>query len=69
MSNTTLNWRKSSKSVGQGACVELAKLDTGEIAMRNSNRPNLGYITFTQDEVDAFLEGAKACEFDDMTVA
>ena len=35
-------WRKSQRSNSQGACVELARLDTATVAMRNSRDPQRG---------------------------
>jgi hypothetical protein len=59
-------WRKSSYSGGNGgACVEVAVLADG-IAVRNSNRPDAGTIIFTPAEIDAFLKGVKAGEFNDL---
>jgi hypothetical protein len=62
-----LAWRKSSFSADQGACVELAPLPDGRVAVRNSNHPGAGTIYFTRREVDAWLRGARAGEFDDLT--
>jgi hypothetical protein len=62
-----LAWRKSSFSADQGACVELAPLPDGGVAVRNSNHPDAGTVVFTRPEVDAWLKGAKAGEFDDLT--
>ena len=59
-----VSWRKSSFSAG-GECVELAKLPGGTIVVRNSNAPGAGVVTFTPGEINAFLLGAKAGEFDD----
>jgi hypothetical protein len=60
----TTRWRKSSFST-VGECVEVAVLDDGSIGVRNSNRPGAGMVAFTRAEVDAFLKGVKAGEFDD----
>ena len=57
-------WRKSSFSAA-GSCVELAQLPDGRIAIRNSNAPSDGITFFTRVEIDAFLKGAKAGEFDE----
>jgi Domain of unknown function (DUF397) len=60
----TLEWRKSSFSQGtEGSCVEVAPLNGGR-AVRNSNHPDLGMVTFNDAEWDAFLKGVKAGEFD-----
>lgn len=61
----TAPWRKSSFSTHQGACVEAAPLADGSIAVRNSNRPQAGVVFFTRAEMDAWIKGVKAGEFDD----
>lgn len=61
-------WRKSSFSGDQGACVEAAALDDGCIVVRNSNHPEAGVIHFTRTEMDAWIRGVKAGEFDDLGV-
>lgn len=60
-----LSWRKSSFSA-EGNCVELASTPDGGVAIRNSNDPAAGAVSFTRAEIEAFLLGAKAGEFDDM---
>ncbi|MPZ64502.1 MAG: DUF397 domain-containing protein [Pseudonocardiaceae bacterium] len=59
-------WRTSSFSNGTGACVEVAPLDDGRIAMRNSKTPDAGVVFFTRAEMDAYIKGVKAGEFDDL---
>ncbi|MEV5680427.1 DUF397 domain-containing protein [Streptomyces sp. NPDC052179] len=62
-------WRKSSFSGDQGACVEVAPLSDGRIVVRNSNHPKAGVVFFTRTEMDAWIRGAKAGEFDDLGTA
>jgi hypothetical protein len=58
-------WRKASFSDANQNCVQLA--DTGStILIRDSKHPDQGQLTFTRNELAAFLAGAKAGEFDDM---
>ena len=57
-------WRKSTFS-GMGECVEVAELDDGRIGVRNSKAPDAGTVFFTRAEVDAFVKGVQAGEFDD----
>ena len=59
-------WRKSSFSNAGGNCVEVAPLEDGTIAVRNSKRPDAGVLLFTPAEVSAWVEGCKAGEFDDL---
>ncbi|MBA8822911.1 hypothetical protein FHX42_000240 [Saccharopolyspora lacisalsi] len=59
-------WRKSRRSGAIGNCVEVAPLDGGEIAMRNSRHPNGPALVYTRAEVEAFLSGVKDGEFDDV---
>jgi hypothetical protein len=46
-------------------CVELAAID-GSIAVRDSKDPAGPVLHFTRGEMLAFLQGAKAGEFDDL---
>jgi hypothetical protein len=57
-------WRKSSKSGVMGNCVEVAALDTGEFAVRNSRHPAGPALVFTRAEWLAFLRGVGHGEFD-----
>jgi hypothetical protein len=57
-------WRKSSRSGSQGACVEVARLGDGSVAVRDSKDPGGAVLVFTPAEWDAFIGGAKDGEFD-----
>lgn len=63
-------WRKSSFSgdggIGGGDCVEVAPLKDGRIAVRNSNHPDKGAVLFTRPQMDAWVKGVQAGEFDDL---
>lgn len=59
-------WRKSSRSGAQGNCVEVTQLPGGEIAVRNSRFPQGPALVYTRAEIEAFVAGAKAGEFDDL---
>lgn len=60
-----LRWRKSSFSADTGACVEVAE-DDGFVFLRESDDPDV-IVRTTRRKLRAFLEGAKAGEFDDFT--
>jgi hypothetical protein len=56
-----LTWRKSSRSVGQGACVELA-VRVDRTLVRDSKNPNGPVLAFPQGSVAMFLGALKqAC--------
>jgi hypothetical protein len=57
-------WRKSQLSNSQGACVELADLPGGAVAVRNSRFPGGPALIYSRAEIDAFIRGAKDGEFD-----
>jgi hypothetical protein len=59
-----LRWLKSQHSNPSGNCVEMACLPSGQIAVRNSRHPAGPVLTFSPDEIAAFLQGAKDGEFD-----
>lgn len=59
-----VTWQKSRFSNPNGACVEVARLPGGEIAVRNSRFPNGPALVYTKAEIAAFLAGAKDNEFD-----
>ena len=61
---TEVTWQKSKHSNPNGACVEVAMLPGGEIAMRNSRFPGGPALVYTRAEIEAFLAGAKDSEFD-----
>jgi hypothetical protein len=61
-----LVWQKSSLSGPNGGpCVEMAKAPDG-VYVRDSKDPSGPVLRFTRSEVEAWLGGAKAGEFDHM---
>lgn len=61
------HWFKSSRSGGNGDCVEVAFVDGGRVAVRDSKNPTGPVLVFTSTEWDAFTGGAKDGEFDRQT--
>ena len=58
------SWRKSSFSGAAGSnCVEVADLDDGYVAVRDSKDPQGPALVFTPAEWDAFRRGVRAGEF------
>jgi Domain of unknown function (DUF397) len=64
--SATTRWRKSSFST-IAECVEVTVLDDGLIGVRDSKDPGASMLAFTRAEMDAFVRGVKAGEFDDLT--
>lgn len=58
------NWRKSTQSGQENACVEVADLDGGGRAVRDSKDPNGPVLRFTPKEWAAFTAGVRDGEFD-----
>jgi hypothetical protein len=56
-------WRTSSRSSGNGQCVEVSITPDG-VAVRDTKNREGGTQLYTHDEWAAFLAGAKDGEFD-----
>lgn len=60
MDLTHAEWRKSSRSGGNGGqCVEVARNLPGIVAVRDSKNPAGPALVFTSDAWAVFLQGAK----------
>jgi hypothetical protein len=62
-STTNLNWRKSSHSGGNGACVEIAVPDAASIAVRDSKDPDGPRLHFSNEAWAAFAGAVAAGAF------
>lgn len=63
-SSTDTPWRTAAKS-GGGNCVQVARRDS-VIMIADSKHPRGPVLRYTIQEFDAFLDGAKNGEFDDI---
>jgi hypothetical protein len=57
-------WTKSSFSLNSGECVEVTRFVDGTIGVRDSKDPDGPVLRFSQGEINAFLNGVVAGEFD-----
>ena len=62
MDLSNANWFKSSYT--KVACVEVAFLDDGDIAVRDTKDRSKAPHVYNRAEWDAFIKGAKDGEFD-----
>jgi hypothetical protein len=59
-----LQWRKASRSAGNGACVEVAPVN-GQIAVRDSMNPGGGQQQYSVRVWQAFISAVKRdCTFE-----
>ena len=55
-----IDWRKPWSGSNGGACLEAAKLASGQVALRQSTDPEGPALILEEHEIRAFVEGAKA---------
>jgi len=65
---TEATWEAARHGEPQAAHAELATLPDGSIALRNSRDRDGLALVYTQAEVEAFIDGVKAGEFDHLIV-
>jgi len=56
------NWRKASRSIGNGACVEAASAD-GRVLVRDSVNPSGAVIAYAPGVWRRFIDSAKTGGF------
>lgn len=59
-----LLWFKSSRSAGNGACVEVAFVASGAVAMRDSKDPRGPVLRFPATSWQRFVADVRAGDFD-----
>ena len=60
-----LNWRKATRSGGQGNCVEVGTTAGGSVAgIRDSKSPERGHLAVTPAMLGALLASVKRGELD-----
>lgn len=61
------SWRKSTFSAMNGSCVEISRLLSDRIGLRDTKDNGAGpVLVFTGAEWDAFIAGAKSGQFDNL---
>jgi hypothetical protein len=56
---SSVDWRKSSYSTGEGECVEVAALPAGAVSVRDSKDPDGPRLTLSRHAFRALLNHAR----------
>ena len=68
MTDPSIEWRRPTGIPDDVPCVETAALPDGNVGVRKSDDHAAGMVVYTRREIDAFVKGVKAGEFDDLMV-
>jgi len=58
-----LNWRKALSS-GINGCLEMARLPTGDVAVRDSKHPNDSVLVCSAESWSVWVDAARSGELD-----
>jgi hypothetical protein len=61
---SSAQWRKATRSVSNGGCVEIAANLPGVVAIRDSKRPEGGAHVVPRERFAAFLEAVMRGQYD-----
>jgi ABC-type amino acid transport substrate-binding protein len=59
-----MRWVKSTRSAANGACVEVAVVAAGAVAVRDSKNPEGPVLSFAAETWRGFIESVQAGRFD-----
>jgi ABC-type amino acid transport substrate-binding protein len=62
--DSDMHWVKSTRSAANGACVEVAFVAAGAVAVRDSKDPDGPVLRFAAEAWRGFIESVQAGRFD-----